>query len=137
MTRPLRKDIARELPFVGNRTGRRGAPRLRLAIPAQLTSLSGTYPCVLIDISRTGARIGLDRPLHKGADALLQIAGLEPFGMVVRMSEGRDGGTIGVVFDDPLGDDEVLKIRSYSEHYADDEQRNFRREVRNWVSGGR
>lgn len=117
------------------RTGRRGAPRLRLSIPARLVSLYDTRNCILIDLSCTGAQIGLQEPLREGDTGVLQIGGIEPFGEVVRAFRGKNGGINGLAFDPPLGESDVLSVRAFAERYQLDELRALRDEVRRWVSG--
>ncbi len=117
------------------KTGRRNAPRLRLSIPAHLVSLYDRRRCILIDLSRTGAQIGLEEPMREGEGVVLQVAGVEPFGEVVRRSTGPNGGVNGLVFDPPIPDEQVLEVRSFSEVYREDEMRALRDEVRRWVMG--
>lgn len=115
--------------------GRRSAPRLRLSIPAELVSLYDRRRCILIDLSCTGAQVGLERPLREGDEVVLQIAGLAPFADVVRQAIGEHGGVNGLSFDPPISEDEVLKVRAHSERFRDDEMRALRREVQQWVEG--
>lgn len=111
--------------------GRRSAPRLRLTIPAQLVTVSGTRRCVLLDVSRTGAQIGLANPMAVGDAGFLRFAELEVFGCVIR--DGR--GLNGLEFDVPLTDAEVLATRVYAENYEMDERRALLAEARAWVTG--
>ncbi|EAQ27716.1 hypothetical protein NAP1_08987 [Erythrobacter sp. NAP1] len=135
MNRPsalLRKAYAPDDPI---QVGRRGAPRLRLAIPAKLVSRYDTRRCILVDLSLTGAKVSLQDPLAKGEDALLQVGTLEPFGEVVRCQKGVHGGTVGLSFDPPLREADVLGVRAFAERYEEDEVRALRAEVRRWVTG--
>ncbi len=117
-------------------TGRRAAARLRLAIPARMMAIHGTRPCVLIDLSRTGARIALaDVPLKVGESGYLVISGLEVFATAVRAARGQNGGTNGLVFEDPLADDQVLSVRRHAETYQASERDALRDQVRRWVTG--
>lgn len=115
--------------------GRRSAPRLRLAIPAKLISLYGHYRCILIDLSSTGAQLGLATPLDVGETAILEIAGRELFCDIVRKAEGLNGGTNGLTFDPSLSEKMVLDMRRFGETYQSDELRGLRSEVREWVEG--
>lgn len=115
--------------------GRRAAPRLRLSIPARLVTLVDTRRCILVNLSRTGAQIGLEKPLRKGEGAFLKLAGLDQFGSVVRCAVGSGGGVNGLEFECALTDKEVLALRIYAESFADDENRKLRSEVQKWVSG--
>lgn len=135
MGSPLARTTPRAIRPGAVPVGRRSAPRLRLSIPATLISLHGHRRCILIDLSCTGAQVGLEMPLRMGEGAVLQIAGIEPFGEVVRRVEGQHGGVNGLVFDPPITEDEVLGVRAYSERFRDDEMRALRDEVRRWVMG--
>lgn len=115
--------------------GRRGSARLRLSIPAQLISLYGSYRCILIDLSCSGAQVGLEEPLDENETVFLQIAGLELFCEVVRAAQGPNGGVNGLVFDPPLLDQDVLDMRTYAESYRADDLRGLRSEVKDWVNG--
>lgn len=115
--------------------GRRAAARLRLAIPARFVSLYGTQPCILLDISRTGARFALPAPLAQGQSGYIAIARCEAFGEVVRTERGPDGGVNAIVFDDPLPQAQVLEIRRFAEDFALREKIALREQVRLWVSG--
>lgn len=116
-------------------TGRRAAARLRLAIPARLVTIHITRSCVLLDLSRSGARIGLAEPLAPDECAYLQVAGLELFGEVVWRGRGANGGLNGLSFDQPLGDAAVLAVRAHAETHAVQERTALLDQVRRWVSG--
>lgn len=115
--------------------GRRGAARLRLAIPVRVISTRGIATCVLLDLSRSGARIGLASPLPVGACLYLAIDRLELFSEVMRRHCGEGGGVNGLAFDDLLPDDAVLAVRHFAESFAEREREAMRDQVRRWVSG--
>jgi PilZ domain len=115
--------------------GRRGAARLRLAIPVRLVSTRATESCVLLDLSRTGARIGLAEPLPPGSLLYLNVAGLELFAEVVRRDLGKGGGTNGLAFDEPLPDEAVIAVRHFAETFEQRERKAIRDSVRRWVDG--
>lgn len=115
--------------------GRREAPRLRLAIPARFVSLCDTQNCILLDLSRTGARLALARPVAAGQHGYIAIAHLEPFGVVVRREKGREGGLNAMTFDEPLSEAQVLEIRRFAEDFADRERAALRDQARRWVNG--
>lgn len=115
--------------------GRRNAPRLRLSIPARLISLDGTHRCILVNLSRTGAQVGLEQPLRKGDGAILQVAGIDHFAIVMRSDRGCFGGVNGLEFEEPLSDDDVLATRSFAESFEKNERVNLLREVEAWVTG--
>ena len=115
--------------------GKRGAPRLRLSIPAKLISRYATQRCILIDVSCTGAQVGLEEPLDLQETAILQIGTMEPFGEVVRTVRRKNGGINGVKFDPPIDKAEVLEIRSFAENYEREQLRAIRLQVQEWVDG--
>lgn len=121
------------LPAV--QTGRRHVSRLRLSIPARLVSVYETQRCILIDISRGGAQVGLAKPLQVGDGACLQIAGFEPFGEVLRRDLTASGGVNGIAFDEEMSNEQVLAIRAFSETFQKDEKQALLEEVRQWVRG--
>lgn len=89
----------------------------------------------MLDISRTGARLALRKPLTKGQSGLVEIARSEAFGTVVRTERGPDGGINAIAFDDPLTEREVLEIRRFADDFAQREKAALREQVRRWVSG--
>ncbi|MEM1196976.1 MAG: PilZ domain-containing protein [Pseudomonadota bacterium] len=111
--------------------GRRRAARLRLSIPARLITVSETRRCVLLDVSRNGAQIGLRKPLEEGEAGLLQFSRFETFGCAVH----QDRGLNGLEFDVELSDADVLEIRGYAENYAADKRADLMNEARAWVMG--
>ena len=119
----------------GNKVGRRNAARLRLSVPAQLVSRYDTRRCILLDLSRTGAQVWIDEPLSAGEALFLKIAGIEAFGTVTRRIARERGASHGIVFDDPISDDEVLKVRAHAEVVEIEERRALRKEARTWVRG--
>ena len=119
----------------GPKVGRRAAPRLRLWLPGRLITLYDSRHCVLMNVSRTGAMIGLDRPLETGESAVLQFAGREIFCEILRCRIGSAGGINGLEFEPELTDEDVLALRRVSESFREDEQRALRTEVRAWVLG--
>ncbi|WP_354322493.1 PilZ domain-containing protein [Porphyrobacter sp. MBR-155] len=115
--------------------GRRGASRLRLSIPARLITTCETQMCVLLDLSRTGARIGLARPLNEGASGYLRIEGMEMFVTAIRRTAGIDGGTNGLAFDLPIAHDAVVAMRHYAASFERRKREDLRDQVRRWVTG--
>ncbi|WP_017666465.1 hypothetical protein [Porphyrobacter sp. AAP82] len=115
--------------------GRRAAARLRLAIPARFVSITATQACILLDISRSGARIALVSPAPCRQSGYIAIGRLEAFGMVVRSETGHGGGINAVAFDEPLAQAEVLAIRRFAENFELRERQALREQVRKWVTG--
>ena len=115
--------------------GRRAAPRLRLAIPARFVSIYSVQPCVLLDISCTGARMALGEPLARGKSGYIEIARMEIFGDVVRTERGVDGGVNAIAFEHPISKAQVLEIRCFAEDFELREHKALRDQVRRWVTG--
>ncbi|MEL6541006.1 MAG: PilZ domain-containing protein [Pseudomonadota bacterium] len=111
--------------------GRRGAPRLRLSIPGKLITVSETQRCALLDLSRTGAQIGLAKPLTVGTAGFLRFAEFEVFGSVIRSTQGGNG----LEFDVEMPDEDILTTRRFAEKYEFDERKALMEEVRAWVTG--
>ncbi len=111
--------------------GRRAAPRLRLSIPARLVTVSETRRCVLLDLSRGGAQIGLAKPLAEGEAGFLRFAHYEAFACVIREGPGLNG----VEFDVGLSDEDVLATRRFAEMYEIDQRQALKDEARAWVMG--
>jgi hypothetical protein len=116
-------------------TGRRAAARLRLAIPARFVSIWETQECILIDVSRTGARVALARPLAVGQSGYLALARMQLFGTIVRRERGEDMAFNAMAFDEPICREEVLRIRSFAESFEQRRSQALREQVRRWVAG--
>ncbi len=115
--------------------GRRTAARLRLAIPARMLTIHGIHDCILLDLSRTGARIALTKPLPIGSNGFVAVAQIEAFGEVIRREMGESGGVNAVRFDDPLEQADVLAVRHHAETFLMRERETLREQVRRWVAG--
>ena len=111
--------------------GRRAAPRLRLSIPARFQTVSAARRCVLLDVSRSGAQIGLARALAPGAAGFLTFADVEVFGDVIRTAPGCNG----IAFDVELSDAVILEVRRFAETFQIEERRALLEDVRAWVTG--
>lgn len=115
--------------------GRRAAARLRLSIPVRFTTIYGTYECILLDLSQTGARIALANPMSAGMGGYLTVAQLEMFGEVVRCQRSGDGGVNALAFDDPLPHGAVVRVRHHADTLRQRESAELRDQVRRWVTG--
>lgn len=117
--------------------GRRSSPRLHLSVPAKLLSVIETQDCLLVDVSQTGARIRLERPLAAGASGYLRAGPVEAFATAVRQTWiGKGDGINGLEFEVRLSKSEVLALRAYAEDYEMAERRAFLRQARDWIMGG-
>lgn len=116
-------------------TGRRGSARLRLAIPARFVSVYSTQDCLLLDVSRTGARLALGVPLAVGQSGFIALGRFEVFGTIIRLERESGGGVNAMVFDDPLPKADVLEIRRFAEQFETREQASVIEAARRWVTG--
>lgn len=87
---------------------RRIESRLRTDLPAQLITLSGSQGAALCDLSRRGARLHCAQPLSPGAECVLNWLQFESFGTIV----WSNGSFAGMVFDEPLAEQTVLRTRA-------------------------
>lgn len=115
--------------------GRRASARLRLAIPARFVSIYSTQDCILLDISRSGARLALAKPVAEGQSGVVEFAHFGLFGSIVRAEGGTGGGSNAMAFDDPISEAEVLDVRSFAESFEMRERLALRDLVRRWVAG--
>jgi len=120
--------------YAGRPAGRRQVPRLRLALPGKVILITGHERCQLDDLSQTGGCItlaGAAPPI--GGDAVLVVQGIEAFGSVV----WRGGSRFGLVFDQRLAKDDVIRLRAIHDHFQTLEQEQSRRRARDFVQGRR
>ncbi len=115
--------------------GRRASSRLRLSIPAKLQTLCDNRRCILIDLSRGGAAIALEKPLRLDEGVILQVASIDQFGTVVRQRKSENGGVNGIRFENELTDSEVVNLRHFADGIEDIEKTRLLREARQWVTG--
>lgn len=94
-----------------------------------------TRRCIVLDLSETGAQIGLEKPLRPGEGAILQVVDLDHFGTIVRHGEGANGGVNGIEFDSPLSKSDVLAVRHFAETFEERERLALRQEAQAWVAG--
>ena len=98
------------IPFThdGHSPGRRLAARVRLALPGTIVINGGQEPCLLDNLSLTGASltIGGHAPLLN-TTVVLVVHGIEAFGRVV----WRKGPHFGLQFDAAVARDDVIRLR--------------------------
>jgi hypothetical protein len=106
--------VETSVPMAGDRavTGRRVAPRARVALPARLETLHGIAPALIRNLSETGAMIQLTGPTTVGADGVLSFAGQESFGTV----QWVKSQWCGFAFDERLPQATVISLRSASDN---------------------
>lgn len=104
-------------PRLSSRPGNRFANRLRLGVRAGLSLTDRTRPCLIDDISATGARIRVDQPIALGRTVALQFHQLRLFGEVIWCRAGE----CGIRFDRPLPQEDMegfLLIMQHPKAYA-------------------
>lgn len=114
--------------------GRRQAARVRLALPGKVILITGQEPCLLDDLSQTGACVtvgGMAPPA--GDDVVLMVQGVEAFGSVVWRRDTR----FGVLFEEPLAKDDVVRLRAIHDHFQMLELEQNRLRARDFVQGRR
>ena len=79
-------------------SGQRSLNRLRLGAPAQLQLTHETRSCLLDDISSSGARLRIKRPLAPRQTAILTFHELKIYATVMWCR----GAECGIMFDQPL-----------------------------------
>ena len=117
-------------------SGRRSQSRLRVRLPARLTTLDGTVNAILTDLSISGAKLANLPALPVGKEALLQWNGHEAFG---RVSWSHDG-LCGLRFADPVAPEVLFATRDLDDaaHLPGERvvaQARARGIARDWVMG--
>ncbi|WP_168351538.1 PilZ domain-containing protein [Novosphingobium capsulatum] len=113
--------------------GRRADARARLNIPGRLILRRGVCPCLVEDLSRTGARLVLQCPPALGETGVLEINRLEGFGAAVWIRDGH----CGFHFDEPLALEQVIALRQFADHFSEHRREQERTAAREFVQGRR
>jgi hypothetical protein len=116
--------------------GRREHSRLRVRLPARLTTLDGTTSAVLTDLSYGGAKLVTGCELRPGQQAVLAWSAFEAFGTVSWVHDGM----CGMHFEEFLDGQVLLATRDLDDtgHLPSDRDltrgaaRDFVRGVRRW-----
>ena len=109
---------------------RRGYPRLRLGMSAQLQTLEGPQRVRMLDLSQGGAHLYLSRP-DPLRQAFLSWLGFEAFGDIV-WQEGREAG---IRFDRPLPLAQLVETRRQAPSVVQEEAQRVEAAAREWVAG--
>lgn len=109
--------------------GRRGRPRLRLGVPARLTTLEGTRDVLLNNLSSSGAQVRLaaGEKFTSGVLEWLQ------FDALVDLI-WQEANTCGVRFDEPLPKRVILATRDAAPGLVDEEH-GVRLFAKRWSEG--
>jgi len=114
--------------------GRREHSRLRVRLPARLTTLDGTSSAVLTDLSFGGAKILTGCALRPGQQAVLNWAGFEAFGTVSWVHDGM----CGLHFDEFLAGKVLIATRDLDDAGQLPDDREVARDIaRDFVQGVR
>jgi hypothetical protein len=97
--------------------GNRGMARLQAGLEAGLETPGRTTRCKVENVSRLGCRLQLPEPPRVGATALVRFAEVEVLGTVSWVR----GERCGVKFAQPLGLEQVERIRWIAEHAREHE----------------
>jgi len=114
-----------------NPVGRRRAPRLRLSLPARFIAIERTHPCILLNLSQTGAQIAILDSVREGEGGILECGKLKVFGIVARSEFSLNA----VQFETEISDEQVLSIRRYHENFEARERRKLIETARKWATG--
>ena len=112
-------------------TGRRNDSRLRLALPAELITLDGRGPAQIENLSRSGARIATALAVKPGRSGFLRWLDHEVFATVRWCA----GGRCGVVFDDLLSEQDLIRTRALETQAQQRERERRINSARDFVTG--
>ncbi len=112
-------------------TGRRGAARARVALPATIDTVNGTTRALLRNLSESGAMLEVAQLPTVGAEAVLRCGQLDCFGVIV-WARLR---WCGVVFDEVITLPDVISIRQASDGSAGAAQKDLQDAARRWAEG--
>ncbi len=112
-------------------TGRRGAARARVALPATIETVNGTTRALLRNLSESGAMLEVAQLPTVGAEAVLRCGQLDCFGVIV-WARLR---WCGVVFDEAITLSDVISIRQASDGSACAVQKDLQDAARRWAEG--
>lgn len=101
-------------PEFSLRRGHRRFNRLRLGVPAALVLRQGIRSCLIDDISTTGARLRIERPLGVDQTVQLSFHELQIFARVM-WARGRE---CGLAFDTPLDPEDMQGMRWITQNRA-------------------
>jgi len=112
-------------------TGRRNVARLRLHLPGRIQALEGEYPCIVEDLSQTGARIILERACEIGSSGILRCGMLDIFFDRVWVS----GNRAGLAFDEIVTAETLYELRRVHDNFDELQRSDIRQLAHDWVNG--
>jgi hypothetical protein len=116
---------------LGGKQGQRGTARLMLGVPGTLVMAHATVPCLVDDISASGAKIRCDVPLTAGASAELRFEERRGFGSLA----WARGGRAGLRFDRRLTLEDIEYFRWIAANPREWAQSNQSAAAREWSAG--
>lgn len=118
-------------PKIASAVGRRRNARLWLGFPARLVLLGGQQRCRLLNLSVSGAMLGIEPVPPIGSVGFLRFASVEAFGTVVWAYTKH----CGIDFDEPLPLETVTAMRHLAAAHPHLEAEIESRALRAWVEG--
>jgi len=116
------------------KAGRRSHSRLRVRLPARLTTLDGTSHAVLTDLSLGGAKLLVNCEVRRGQEAVLSWHQFEAFGTV----SWTHNGMCGLNFEEFVAPKVLIATRDLDDiEHLPNERELIRGIVREWVEGER
>lgn len=106
----------------------RAAPRLPLSLPGVFISTLGNLNCIVTNLSRTGVLIAIREPLRPKAQGYLRCGPIDHFVIVKRAGVGQNA----MVFEIPVSDVFVAKVRQYQNQFEENELAEMRSTAENW-----
>lgn len=111
--------------------GQREFARARLNLPARIVTFNGTSDCTLIDMSRTGAKIGAGDCPRVGSMVIIEGLPMELFGTVC----WARSSLFGFEFDGQITHENVIAMRRHADGEAERQRLAQLTYARNWVQG--
>lgn len=111
--------------------GQRDFARARLNLPARIITFNGITACTLIDMSRTGAKVGAADCPRVGSMVIVEGLPIELFG-TVRWSRMN---LFGFEFDGVVTHEQVIAMRHHADGEAERQKQSQLAYARNWVQG--
>ena len=101
-------------PETHHRIGRRRDSRLRLHLPARITTIHGKWQAQLLDLSQSGAHLEVAERLLKGSDAVLNWLQFEAFGRIVWTTATQ----VGMEFDELIAPTTLVTTRDLADQHS-------------------
>lgn len=93
--------------------------------------LGGNYPCLLEDISQSGARVICTADISKGETGILQSMEIDVLCKIVRAGNGR----FGLLFEEEVSTSTIEEVRRQNDIHRLTYIREERTHARSWATG--